>query len=295
MNASMAAAGERIVRRLGGTWSNGRGMCRCPAHEDRTPSLSVRCGRTSLLFKCFAGCTIGEILGALRSERLDVPRGENGKSDHWQAGGDTTGYAMLLWGQGRSLSGTPAERYLRSRSVSPIYELMRYHPATPLGRGRTLRYLPALLIAVGEPSRPNAIQRTFLQFNGRPALLTKTKRSLGPLRGDAVQLLEPEDTLGLAEGVENALSAALLLAIPVWASLGAERFHRIDIPSRIKRLVLLADNDRAGRRAVTRALESYALAGRDIIVLWPAAPFNDWNEVLRAGGKAVRERARLAA
>ncbi|BBF70540.1 hypothetical protein SBA_ch1_27400 [Sphingomonas bisphenolicum] len=93
------------------------------------------------------------------------------------------------------------------------------------------------------------------------------------------------ETLGLAEGVENALSASLLLSIPVWASLGAERFDRIEIPSRIKRLVLLADNDRAGRRAVTKALRSYALPEREIIVLWPAVPFNDWNDMLRAGGK----------
>lgn len=101
-----------------------------------------------------------------------------------------------------------------------------------------------------------------------------------------MQLFEPMETLGLAEGVENALSASLLLSIPVWASLGAERFDRIDIPSRIKRLILLADNDHAGRRAVNKALQSYVLPGRDIIVLWPAAPFNDWNDMLRAGVKA---------
>jgi DNA primase len=94
------------------------------------------------------------------------------------------------------------------------------------------------------------------------------------------------ETLGLAEGVENALSASLLLSVPVWASLGAERFDRIDIPSRIKRLILLADNDHAGRRAVNEALQSYVLPERDIIVLWPAAPFSDWNDMLRAGGKA---------
>lgn len=295
MSASMAAAGEKIVRRLGGIWANDRGMCRCPAHEDRTPSLSIRCGRTALLFKCFAGCTVAEILAALRTERLDVPIGKSGKSDHCQAGGGTAGYAVRLWNLGHSVTGTPAERYLRSRSIPVIHDVMRYLPATPLGRGKSVRFLPALLIAVGKSRRLAAIQRTFLQPNGRPALLARTKRSLGPLRGDAVQLFDPEETLGLAEGVENALSAASLLAIPVWASLGAERFDRIDIPSRIRRLILLADNDPAGRRAVTRALQTYALPGRDIIVLWPTMPFNDWNEMLRAGGEAVEERARLAA
>ena len=286
MSAHVTAAGEHIVRQLGGVWSNGRGMCRCPAHEDRTPSLSVRCGRTALLFKCFAGCTITEILAALRRERLDVPEGQSRMVERFEPATNMQRYAARLWREGRPVSGTPAERYLRNRSIPAIHDLMRYHPATPLGRGRSVRRLPALLIAVGQPRRLAAVQRIFLQPNGRPALLRRTKRALGPLYRDAVQLFEPMETLGLAEGVENALSASLLLSIPVWASLGAERFDRIDIPLRIKRLILLADNDHAGRRAVNKALQSYVLPGRDIIVLWPAAPFNDWNDMLRAGGKA---------
>ena len=32
---------REIVDSLGGTWRRNRGMCRCPAHDDRTPSLSV--------------------------------------------------------------------------------------------------------------------------------------------------------------------------------------------------------------------------------------------------------------
>jgi hypothetical protein len=270
-------------------------MCRCPAHEDRTPSLSVRCGQTSLLFKCFAGCKIAAIFEALKSERLDVPRAESGSGDRSRAAGDTQAYAVWLWHEGQSVSGTPAERYVRNRSIPVAPDVMRYHPATPLGRGRSVRFLPALLIAVGQPRRPAAIQRIFLQLNGRPALLERAKRSLGPLRGDAVQLFEADDTLGLAEGVETALSAAVLLAIPVWASLGAERFDRIEIPMGIKRLVLLADNDLAGRRAVARALQSYALVGREIVVLWPERSYNDWNDMLRAGGKVEWEGTRLAA
>jgi hypothetical protein len=113
MSMAMIAAGERIVRRLGGTWSDGRGMCRCPAHEDRTPSLSVRIGRTSLLFKCFAGCTIAEILGALRSEKLHVPRAESGKSVCCPATGNTEGYAVRLWREGQSVS-EGSEIYTRS-------------------------------------------------------------------------------------------------------------------------------------------------------------------------------------
>lgn len=33
-----------IVGALGGTWSGNVAMCRCPAHSDRDPSLSIRQG-----------------------------------------------------------------------------------------------------------------------------------------------------------------------------------------------------------------------------------------------------------
>ncbi len=44
----------------------GRWLARCPAHEDKSPSLSVRQlddGRT--LLQCFAQCSVDEVLGAI--------------------------------------------------------------------------------------------------------------------------------------------------------------------------------------------------------------------------------------
>lgn len=53
------------VRRCGRGW-----IARCPAHDDRAPSLSIGQGEGGrLLLHCFAGCSFGEIRSALR-ERL---------------------------------------------------------------------------------------------------------------------------------------------------------------------------------------------------------------------------------
>ena len=39
---------------------------RCPAHEDKTPSLSVKIGDNDcVILKCFAGCTTEEVVDAL--------------------------------------------------------------------------------------------------------------------------------------------------------------------------------------------------------------------------------------
>jgi hypothetical protein len=50
------------VRRTGA----GRWIARCPAHDDRTPSLSIReldDGRT--LIHCFGGCSVADVLAAV--------------------------------------------------------------------------------------------------------------------------------------------------------------------------------------------------------------------------------------
>ena len=48
------------VRRLGDGW-----VARCPAHQDRTPSLAVRRVDDRVLLHCHAGCTVDDICAAL--------------------------------------------------------------------------------------------------------------------------------------------------------------------------------------------------------------------------------------
>ena len=61
MNAQVILERLKDVRRSGGGW-----MARCPAHEDRSPSLSIHEGDGKILLHCHAGCTIEKIGAALR-------------------------------------------------------------------------------------------------------------------------------------------------------------------------------------------------------------------------------------
>lgn len=56
-----------ILSRLSKVRGNGPGkwMACCPAHEDRTPSLSVRDADGRILLRCFGGCETGDVLAAL--------------------------------------------------------------------------------------------------------------------------------------------------------------------------------------------------------------------------------------
>lgn len=43
-----------------------RWLARCPAHDDRHPSLSIReCSDGKVLLKCWAGCAVHEIVAAI--------------------------------------------------------------------------------------------------------------------------------------------------------------------------------------------------------------------------------------
>ncbi|WP_404478765.1 toprim domain-containing protein [Novosphingobium sp. BL-52-GroH] len=71
----------------------------------------------------------------------------------------------------------------------------------------------------------------------------------------------------------------------MWATLGAERLHQISIPEGVRRVVLLADRDRAGWRAQQTAHERYAACGLAVSTLWPWYGLNDWNDVLQKEGR----------
>jgi hypothetical protein len=59
-----------LTKSLGGLWCGSYGLVRCPAHDDRKPSLSVRDGEHELIVNCFAGCDWKDIKAEFRRLRL---------------------------------------------------------------------------------------------------------------------------------------------------------------------------------------------------------------------------------
>jgi putative DNA primase/helicase len=173
---------------------------------------------------------------------------------------------------------------------------LRYHPRTPIGCGRDHAVRPALLAAIRDDHGIQAILRTFLDEPGPglAKLRDGARRMLGSPAAGAVRLSEASAILGLAEGVETAMSAARILGIPVWASLGSERLARVAIPPIVRHLVLLPDNDRAGAIGATSAAAAFSMPDRKVEVLHPPACFGDWNDLLREE-KAVEAWLREAA
>jgi hypothetical protein len=66
---------DRLLPRLDGIKPMGdaRWLARCPSHDDRRPSLSVReLDDHTLLLKCWSGCGAAEIVGALGLQLRDL-------------------------------------------------------------------------------------------------------------------------------------------------------------------------------------------------------------------------------
>jgi hypothetical protein len=241
------------------------------------------------LFKCFAGCSTIDVIRALRSDRRPIPTAD-AEAEFARADGSErrlAGRIRSLWKEARAVTDTPAGVYMATRGFNEPHPALRYHDHVPLGRGADVRFRPALLAAVEADTGVIALERLFLDpRTGLPATdLDPPKLMLGRPHGGTVRFGAATDVLGLAEGWETAWSAHLLLGIPVWAALGADRFPLVTVPERVERLFLLHDNDLSGRRGAARAKQAHARDGRSIEPLPPPPGFNDWNDLYRARGR----------
>ena len=77
----MSAAGK-ILERLEGVkrTGDGRWTARCPAHDDRSPSLSIKEIDDRVLMHCFGGCETSAVLAAVGLNMSDLfPQGARGQ------------------------------------------------------------------------------------------------------------------------------------------------------------------------------------------------------------------------
>jgi hypothetical protein len=219
------------------------------ADRDSSPPV-----RHAPLFKCFAGCEVRDILGALRSRGLceapaerEPPELKPFIPEH-----KPDSEALALWrGAVRIDYDSIQARYLRARGLTI--------EAPPSLRATTILHLdrypfPAIVAAVQAPDRRIiAVQVTLIDPRGeRKAAVAIPRRTVGALGLGAIRLAAATDVLGLAEGTEKALAAMQLFNVPCWASLGAGRMHRVQIPDAVTELLVFLDNDDAGRAAAER-------------------------------------------
>ena len=153
-------------------------MARCPAHDDRTPSLSIRdADDGKVLVRCHAGCDQERVIAALRGRGLwadersalafaqrapHACRAQAGSRRRQAQRGGACHLAIRQAGEG-----TPVETYLASRGIDlPPPDALRFHAGLKHPSGGIWPAMVAL-VTHGADGTPLAIHRTFLAARWR--------------------------------------------------------------------------------------------------------------------------------
>jgi hypothetical protein len=143
--------------------------------------------------------------------------------------------------------------------------------------------MPALIAAVQRADGAIvAIQTTVLTPKGAKAAIAVPKITTGALGGGAVRFAKAAEIMGIAEGIETAMSAQTLADMPVWAALGCQRLQRVELPEIVREIHIFGDNDAPGREAAQRAAQLHLSIGRRVVLRFPPEGIKDFNDLLNA-------------
>ena len=148
---------------------------------------------------------------------------------------------------------------------------------------------PALVATVQAHTGENVtLHRTFLRPDGLAKAEMASPRKLMPgsvPKGSAVRLSDyTGGPLGIAEGIETALSAMRLYSLPVWAALNTSLLSEWIPPEGCDDVAIFGDNDEsfAGHAAAYALAHRLRGMGKSVTLHFPATVGRDWNDELLA-------------
>ena len=193
--------------------------------------------------------------------------------------------AQEIWRESEIVpSGLPTEYLTLRRGITRWDpDRLRWHPECPWERGA----VGCLVVCVND----HRTACTTAIWRIRPAMAGKVERKgLGPMKGNAARLFWAEDEVAITEGVEDALAFHQLSGLPTWAALSAGNMAELVLPARLRRVVIVQDNDepnRFGKRPGPEAAQALGgrlrAEGRKVELLRPEVG-KDANDLLLARG-----------
>ncbi len=143
---------------------------------------------------------------------------------------------------------------------------------------------PAMIAMVtGPDGTPSILHRTYLTVDGLKAPVIEPRRLMPGTfaKGAAIRLAPAGDALGIAEGIETALSASVLFGVPCWAAVSAGMLAAWQPPTEARRIIIFGDNDAnyAGQAAAYALARRLRSDERVVEVQIPAEVGADWNDV----------------
>ena len=197
--------------------------------------------------------------------------------------------------------GDLAHKYLEARGIEELIypAALRFAPSLRDGDGGTR---PAMVAMVGVHGQDKfvSMHRTFLKPDGsaKAEMAAPRKIMAGELPDGACVMLSEFDsstggTLGIAEGIETAMSASAIYGIPVWAALNASMLAKWLPPEGCDEVAIFGDNDAkyGGQMAAYTAAHRIAVRGVKTTVTIPPIVGQDFNDIYLKGKAMPREAA----
>ena len=196
---------------------------------------------------------------------------------------------------------SPVVDYLRSRNIKDevisasqglrCHMNMEYYEPREYGDYSDPKVFAAMLASIKNHGKASTLHATYLTYCGDKAIVPSPRKIMPrtevEMKGGAVQLFEydPEvGVLGVAEGIETAMTAYQQFHIPTWACVNADNLMAFNFPEGLKELHIFGDND----ASYTGQAVAYTLARiakrkgiETVIVCIPDGVGQDWNDVIR--------------
>lgn len=249
------------------------------------------CYRQSIKSTWFASSALGTV--AVDSRALARRRGAAAlerQAEQLKRGDENAERIARLWARCIPLDRCdPVVLYLETRGIScwPLPDCLRFHPHLDYWDNESKRKVGAFPAMVAQLVSPGgqtvALHRTYLADNGFKASVPSPRKltpACGALTGACVPLHVPSrGSIGVAEGIETALAAWCGSGVPTVAAYSAGNLAGWQWPSDLRRLVVFADNDRAGRNAGNALQVRAVRAGLTVTLMTPTLADADWCDV----------------
>lgn len=211
-----------------------------------------------------------------------------------------------LWDRAGLSSETahPAAAYLAGRGIDA--SLFAGQPALRFADqlmtgvdGKKVRFPGLLARVTDKDGEIISLHRTFLTPEGEKALGAESKKLMRlaegkALAGASIKIGQPIDgILGIAEGIETALSATQLTGVPCWSVVNTFGMETFLPPEGVDTVVIFGDKDKngAGLKSANALKQKLEEQGIKVLRIFPKETIPagenslDWNDVLVGGGR----------
>ena len=191
-----------------------------------------------------------------------------------------------------SQKGDFVDLYLRGRGIDvPVLYGLRSGLSVDFTTGREFQTMFG--VVKNRDGKLATLHRTFIE-NGRKADIECPRKMMSGFLEDGCSIQTGEvmeiGMVGIAEGIETALSASQMFHIPVWSVLNTSLMEKWLPPEGVSTVVIFGDNDKSysGQKSAYTLARKLTKLGYAIEVNIPKKQGYDWNDcLLEEMGKVV--------